>query len=460
MAERKRVVIVGGGFAGLAVARSLARAPVDITLIDRSNHHLFQPLLYQVAMGGLSPSEIASPIRQVLHRQKNVVSWMAEVTGIDTAAKELELDDGVQRVPYDVLVLAAGGKTSYFGHNDWEKVAPGLKTVQDALTIRQKVLLAFERAERCADPHLRDELMTLVVIGGGPTGVELAGGLAELTRVVLVRDFRNIQPRHARIVLVEGAPRLLSAMDEKLSAYTLKRLQAMGVEVVLGERVTELHDDHVKTDKREIRAATIIWGAGVQASPLGKMLGAETDRGGRVIVDADLRVKGMPDVYCLGDLANYTHPHTFDGKTLPGLAPVAMQQGRWAARNIVAQVKGQPTKPFEYFDKGTMATIGRSSAVAHSGPFKFTGLLAWLAWLFIHVLYLVDFQNRVFVMLRWFWAYITWKWNARLITQLDQVRPYPDAVQSEVDQKLQGHPDKEMSNPPTVEATAATKSDS
>lgn len=421
--QKHRVVIVGGGFAGLGVARNLRKAPVEITLVDRSNHHLFQPLLYQVAMGGLNPAEIASPIRVVLRKQKNATCWMGEVTAIDTAAKTITLDNGTQTLPYDTLVLAAGGRTSYFGNDEWEKVAPGLKTIEDALKIRQRVLLALERAERCQDEKERERLSTMVVIGGGPTGVEMAGGLAELTHHVLRWDFRAVKPSQARIVLLEGGPNLLAAMPEKFSRYTAKKLQSMGVEVRLSERVQSIERGRVVTDKGEIHAENIVWAAGVGGNPLGKLLGGEMDRAGRVVVEADMRVKGLDNVYCLGDMASYVHPHTFNGKPLPGVAPVAMQQGKQAAANIWAQLKGQPTKPFKYFDKGTMATIGRSSAVAMSQGMEFTGLPAWFAWLFIHVAYLVDLQNQILVVMRWIWAYFTWKWNARLITNIPKLQP-------------------------------------
>ena len=446
--QKHRVVIVGGAFAGLGVAKALRKAPVEITLVDRSNHHLFQPLLYQVAMGGLNPAEIASPIRVVLRKQKNATCWMGEVTAIDTVNRTVTLDNGVQTLPYDTLVLAAGGRTSYFGHDEWETVAPGLKTIEDALKIRQRVLLALERAERCQDEKERDRLSTMVVIGGGPTGVEMAGGLAELTHHVLRWDFRAVKPSQARIVLLEGGPSLLAAMPEKFSKYTVKKLQSMGVEVRLGERVQTIERGRVATDKGEILAENIIWAAGVGGNPLGKLLGSELDRAGRVVVEADMRVKGMDNVYCLGDMASYTHPHTFKGKPLPGVAPVAMQQGQQAAANILAQLKDKPTKPFKYFDKGTMATIGRSSAVAMSQGMEFTGLLAWFAWLFIHVAYLVDLQNQILVIMRWVWAYFTWKWNARLITNIPKLQPSQNAVPTSVAPRPEEPERSQSADPP------------
>jgi len=454
--QKHRVVIVGGGFAGLAVARNLRKAPVEITLVDRSNHHLFQPLLYQVAMGGLNPAEIASPIRVVLRKQKNATVWMGEVTAIDTLQKVVTLDNGAQSLPYDTLVLAAGGRTSYFGHDEWEKVAPGLKTIQDALKIRQRVLLALERAERCQDLKERERLSTVVVIGGGPTGVELAGGLSELTKHVLRWDFRAVKPSEARIVLLEGSPHLLGVMPPNLSKYTETRLRKMGVEVRLEERVQSIETGRVVTDKGEILAENIVWAAGVGGNPLGKLLGSELDRAGRVLVEADLRVKGMNNVYVLGDMASYTHSHTFNGKPLPGVAPVAMQHGKHAAANILAQLKGKDTRPFQYFDKGTMATIGRSSAVAMSGPFKFTGLLAWFAWLFIHVAYLVDLQNQILVITRWVWAYFTWKWNARLITDIPKLPLSPGADRKPGAPTLAGPDHKASADPAPGESAPAS----
>ncbi|MFN8606432.1 MAG: NAD(P)/FAD-dependent oxidoreductase [Vulcanimicrobiota bacterium] len=454
--QKHRVVIVGGGFAGLGVAKSLRNSPVEITLVDRSNHHLFQPLLYQVAMGGLNPAEIASPIRVVLRKQKNATVWMGEVTAIDTINRTITLDDGAQTLSYDTLVLAAGGRTSYFGHEEWEKVAPGLKTLEDALKIRQRVLLALERAERCQDPKERERLSTMVVIGGGPTGVEMAGGLAELTHHVLRWDFRAVQPSQARIVLLEGGPALLAAMPPHLSEYTRRRLEKMGVEVRTSERVQTLERGRITTDKGEILAENIIWAAGVGGNPLGKLLGAEMDRGGRVVVEADLRVKGMDNVYVLGDMASYVHPHTYNGKPLPGVAPVAMQHGAHCARNIKAQLNRQPTTPFHYFDKGTMATIGRSSAVAVSGPLKLKSLPAWFAWLFIHVAYLVDLQNQVLVIMRWVWAYFTWKWNARLITNIPKLQPYQSADPKPVAPRPTEPENKPPSDPAQAESAPST----
>lgn len=422
---KHRVVIVGGGFAGLNVAKGLRKADAEVILVDRSNHHLFQPLLYQVAMGGLSPSEIANPLRMLLRKQRNVACCMGEVTRVDLQSRTLELDNGAQSFTYDTLVLAAGGMTNYFGKDEWAQFAPGLKTVDDARDIRERVLLALEKAERSENEEERKKLMTMVVIGGGPTGVEMAGGFSELTRSVLRWDFRRIQPQQARVLLIDGGDRLLSGMDPSSSAYTKKKLESMGVEVHLHERVQEIKEGWLKTDQRELEAGTIVWGGGVSGHPLAKLLDVEKDRGGRILVGPDLRVKGLENVYCLGDMASFQHEHTYGGKPLPGLAPVAMQQGNWAARNIRQQLAGKLTGPFHYLDKGSMATIGRTSAVAESMGLKLKGVLAWLAWLFIHILYLLDLQNQILVLIRWAYAYFTWKWNSRLITRIPKPQPSP-----------------------------------
>jgi NADH dehydrogenase len=411
-----RVVVVGAGFGGLMAARELSRCPnLQVTVLDRTNHHLFQPLLYQVASAALNTGEIASPIRALLRGRPNVRVIMGSMTGVDYDRREVIVDDDSLRLPYDYLVLAMGGRTSYFGHEaEWQDLACGLKTLADALEIRARVLLAFERAERETDPEVRKKLMTLVVVGGGPTGVELAGAFAELRLHVLRWDFRNIDPESARIVLLEAGGRLLGQFPARLGEYARERLARMGVEVRLNERVLEIGPGFVRTDKELIEAGNVLWAAGVAGHELASKLGHEVDRANRLLVRPDLRLPGRDEVYCIGDAARFEE----DGQPLPGLAPVAMQQGRHAARNIKRQLQGKPTLPFKYFDRGTMATIGRSAAIADiRGKIQLKGLPAWLAWLFIHLMFIVEFQNRVLILIRWAWAYFTWKWGVRLITQ-------------------------------------------
>lgn len=419
-----RVVIVGGGFGGLCAAQALNRAPAHVTLIDRRNFHLFQPLLYQVATGGLSPANIAAPLRSILSRQKNAHVIQGEVTGFDLAARAVRLADGTA-VPFDSLIVAAGATHHYFGHTEWAEHAPGLKTVEDATEIRRRVLSAFERAERATDPQERARLLTFVVVGGGPTGVEMAGAIVELATHTMRADFRNIDPATARVVLVEGQTRVLGAFAEKLSLKAQGALARMGVELRLDAHVTNVAADHVevkpdggKAAPERIGTATVIWAAGVKASPLGKLLadaaGVPAGRGGHVPVNPDCSVGAHPNVFVVGDMASHPGP---DGKPLPGLAPVATQQGEYVAGVIVRRLRGEtPKGPFRYRDKGTMATIGRAQAVAESMGFKFSGTLAWLAWLFIHILYLARFENRVLVVFQWFWNYVTRNRSARLIT--------------------------------------------
>ena len=420
-----RVVVVGGGFGGLYCATALRRAPVHVTLIDRRNFHLFQPLLYQAATGGLSPANIAAPLRSVLKYQLNTLVLLAEVTGFDTAGRFVSTATG-DRVAYDSLVLATGSTHHYFGKDaEWAPLAPGLKTIEDATEIRGRVLSAFERAEREPDPDRRRKLITFVVVGGGPTGVEMAGTIAELARHTLRRDFRTIDPAAARVVLVEGEPKVLPQFHPKLSAYAAKALGGMGVEVIFDSHVTGIADDHVelKGDQggppRRIDCAAVVWAAGVKASPLGKKLaealgGVTTDKPGRVPVGPDCSVAGHPEIFVIGDMASQKGE---DGKPLPGLAPVAMQQGRYVADVIARRAKGDtPPRPFHYVDKGTMATIGRARAVADVGFMRFTGFIAWVAWLFIHILYLAQFSNRVLVVFQWFWNFLTRNRSARLIT--------------------------------------------
>jgi len=405
------VVIVGGGFGGLYAARALARAPVRVTLIDRRNHHLFQPLLYQVATAALSPGDIASPIRGILGRQKNISVLLAEATAIDTAGRRVVLADG--EIPYDHLIVATGATHSYFGHDEWAEFAPGLKSIEDALWIRRRILLAFERAEREQDPVAESALLTLVIVGGGPTGVELAGAIAEISRHALARDFRTIDPTKARVLLLEASDRILGTFPPKLSARAERDLQAIGVEVRTGARVTAITADAVHLDEETIPSRTVLWAAGVAASPLAASLGVPLDRAGRVIVEPDLSIPGHPEVFVIGDLSVFLHQ---TGKPLPGVAPVAIQQGRSAAGTIRRSIARQSRRPFRYFDKGSMATIGRAAGICWRGTLQFGGFLGWLAWLFIHIFFLIGFRNRIVVMFEWAWAYVTYQRGARLIT--------------------------------------------
>jgi NADH dehydrogenase len=405
-----RVVIVGGGFGGLYAARALRRAPVEVTVVDRRNHHVFQPLLYQVAMAALSPGDIASPIRWILRRQQNVDVILAEATGFDLAANRLILKDG--SLDYDYLIVATGATHAYFGHDDWRRTAPGLKTLEDALEIRRRVLIAFERAEREMDPARRAAELTFLVIGGGPTGVEMAGALAEISRHSLARDFRHFDPGSARIVLIEGGPSILSAFPEDLQQAAMKDLERLGVTVRTSSIVTSVAPGVVSIGNESIRAETVLWAAGVSASPLGAALGAPLDRAGRVKVLPDLTIPGTPNVFVIGDLANLAGD---DGRPLPGVAQVAIQMGKHAVHNILRAIEHQPLRPFHYHDLGNMATIGRASAIADFGRFRLSGLLAWLAWLFVHILNLIGFRNRLVVLVQWAWAYFTYQRGIRLI---------------------------------------------
>ncbi len=409
-----RVVIIGGGFGGLYAARALRRAPVHITLLDRRNHHVFQPLLYQVAMAALSPGDIASPIRWILRKQRNVEVLLADARAVDTAGKRVILSDG--QAPYDFLIVATGATHAYFGHDHWQERAPGLKTLDDALVMRRRVLLAFERAEREPDEARRRALLTFVVIGGGPTGVELAGALAEISRQSLARDFRHIHPEAARIILIEAGPTVLSTFPPPLREAARHDLEHLGVEVLTGTPVTDVTEHAVIAGGKAIEAETVLWAAGVAASPLGRTLGVPLDRAGRVIVQRDLTIPGRKDVFVIGDLATLDGP---DGRPLPGVAQVAIQMGRHTARNIVRALRQQPYLPFSYRNLGNMATIGRASAVADFETFTMKGLPAWLAWLFVHILNLIGFRNRVVVMVQWAWAYITYQRGIRLITGHD-----------------------------------------
>ena len=413
------VVIIGGGFGGLYAAKALRAAPVHLTLLDRRNFHLFQPLLYQVATGGLSPGEIASPLRFVLRRSKNTEVLLAEVLDLDTTNRRVILRDG--QAGYDTLIVATGAGHSYFSHDDWEPLAPALKTIEDATEIRRRILLAFEKAEREPDPDLRRAWLTFVVVGAGPTGVELAGALGEIANDTLRHDFRHIDPAEARILLVEGSDRVLPPYPPDLSAKAEQALVRLGVRSLTGAIVTGIDETGVTVrhgpEEQHIPARTVLWAAGVQASPLGRVLaeraGAKLDRAGRVIVEPDLTIAGHPEILVIGDLANFSHQ---TGNPLPGVAPVAMQEGRYAARLVRRRLAGKTVGPFHYWDKGSLATIGRAAAVADFGRIHIAGYFAWLTWLFVHLMYLVGFDNRLLVFIKWAYNYFTRNRGARLIT--------------------------------------------
>lgn len=410
------VVVVGGGFAGLAAARALARAPVRITVVDRHNHHVFQPLLYQVATAGLSPAEIAAPIRWILRRQRNVRVLLGEVTGVDVEGRAVTLDGGAT-MGYDYLVVATGVTHAYFGHDEWARHAPGLKTLDDAVAIRRRVLVAFEHAERESDPERLRELLTFVVIGGGPTGVEMAGAIAEIARQALRDEFQCITPQDAHVVLLEGGPTILSTYVPSLRDAARQALGTLGVYVRENAKVTDVGPRHVALGSERLAAGTIVWAAGVQASPVGRMLGGALDRLGRVEVGPDLALPGRSEVFVVGDLMARQGA---DGAPIPGVAQAAMQAGRAAARNIVRRLEGVPTTPFRYRDPGNMATIGRARAIADLGWIRLTGYPAWLAWLFLHLVFLIGFKNRVVVLVQWLTAYVTRQRGVRLITGGDR----------------------------------------
>lgn len=420
---KPKVVILGGGFAGIECAKAFKRKNVDVLVIDRQNHHLFQPLLYQVASAGLAAPEIAHPIRSIFSNQDNVKVLMEEVTGIDLPGKKIETKH--EAIEYDYLVIGLGVKTGYFGNDAWKKHARGLKSLDDAMAIRRDLLLAFEHAESCEDPVERQRLMTIGVIGGGPTGVELAGAFAELASHVLVRDFKSINTDEAKIILIEAAPRLLTMYDEDLSAYTKEALEGMGVTVKVGSPVKDIREGEIELAEETILAANIVWGAGVEAPPFTKTLGVETDPGGRIKVETDLSIPGHPEAFVAGDLA-----HCIDqaGVRVPGLSPAAMQMGKHSAKVILDEIEGKNSKnypvrrQFTYFDKGSMATIGRSHAVATSMGLKFKGYIAWLMWLFVHLMFLVGFKNRLAVLSQWFYAYVRYRRGARIITGLQWIR--------------------------------------
>ena len=421
---KPRIVIVGGGFGGLSTAKGLADAPFDITLIDRNNHHLFQPLLYQVATAALSPADIASPIRGILRGQRNTKIMLAEVSGVDAVRKEVIAD--AKRLAYDYLVIATGARHAYFGHDDWAIFAPGLKTVDDATYLRRRILLAFERAENETDFDERRRLMTFVVVGGGPTGVEMAGAIAELAKRALASDFQSIDPLCATIILVEAGPRLLTPFVPSLSDAARRSLQQLGVEVRLGVAVTSCSCEGVRLGDEFIPTRTIIWAAGVMASPAGRWLGAESDRAGRVKVRSDLSVPGHTDVFVIGDTAAATGA---DGTMLPGVAPVAKQQGQYVARALIARYRGRTTAAFRYRDLGSLATVGRARAVAQFGKIRLSGFPAWVLWSVAHIYFLIGFRSRFVVALNWAWSYITFQRGSRLITglyaRLEDMRQMP-----------------------------------
>lgn len=417
---KPHVVIVGGGFGGLEAAKLLTKEPVRMTVIDRTNHHLFQPLLYEVATAALSPADIAAPIRGILGRCPNTEVILAEVKSVNVESKTVNLGD--QEVGYDYLILATGSRHSYFGHDEWEKLAPGLKSLEDAVEIRRRLLLAFEYAEKITDPAAKAAAMTFVIIGGGPTGVEMAGAIAEIARYTLDKDFKHIDPSSARVVLVEGDQRVISGFHEDLSAKALAQLKELGVEVRTGIHAKNLTEAGLEVGDEFIPCRLKIWAAGNAASFVGKTLGVPVDKAGRVIVNEDLTIPGHPEVQVIGDLANFTHQ---DGKPLPGVSPVAMQQGRHAARNILAMMDSRKPQRFRYWNKGSMATIGRNKAVADLNFIRLSGKPAWLVWLFVHIIFLVGFRNRIAVLMQWAWAYVTFNKGARLITRNFQAESRP-----------------------------------
>jgi NADH dehydrogenase len=420
--EKPHVVIVGAGFGGLEAAKKLAGQDVLVTVIDRTNYHLFQPLLYQVATAALSPADIAAPVRAILSKRKNMEVILAEVQSVDVEAKKIKTID--LEIPYDFLILATGARHSYFRHNEWEKLAPGLKSLEDAIELRRRLLMAFEYAEKITDEATRKAAMTFVIIGGGPTGVEMAGAIAEIARYTLAKDFRNIDPSQARVILIEGESRLLASFPEDLSASAMKQLVDLGVEVRTSVRATNLTEAGLQVGDEFIPCRVKIWAAGNNASFIGKTLGVPIDRVGRVMVNNDLTIPGHPEIQVIGDLANFSYQ---TGQPLPGVSPVAMQQGRHAARNILRMIKNCEPRRFRYWNKGSMATIGRHRAVADLNFVHLSGLPAWLVWLFVHIIFLVGFRNRLAVLFQWAWAYFTFNAGARLITRNFQSETRPPA---------------------------------
>ncbi len=417
---RPRIVIVGGGFGGMSAAKALKRIDADITLIDRTNYHLFQPMLYQVATASLAPSDITAPIRYILRNHKNVTVLLAEVNGIDVNRKVVSVDIPAREIPYDFLILAPGSRHSYFGHTEWEEFAPGLKAVEDASEVRRRFLLAFERAEKAADLEDREANLTFIIVGGGPTGVELSGALPPIAREALYRDFRHIDTRKTRVILLEGGPVILPSFPQELRDVALKSLEEIGVDVRTNSVVTEVNEDGVRIGDERILSRTVFWAAGNEASPLGKMLGVPLDRAGRVLVTDDLSIPGHEEVFVAGDLA---HVIRKDGRLVPGVAPAANQEGVTAAKNVIRILRRQPTRPFRYFNKGDLAVIGRSRAIADFGKVRFGGRIAWLLWLFVHIMYLVGFRNRVTVFIEWAYNYFTYQRGVRLITNAERRRP-------------------------------------
>lgn len=422
--KRPRVMIIGGGFGGIAAARAFRGSEAEVVLVDRANHHLFQPLLYQVATATLAPSDIAVPIRWILRKYDNIRVVMGEVTAIDVGKRRVVVDHGAITESYDFLIVAAGARHAYFGHDEWEPDAPGLKSLDDAIEIRDRFLRSFELAERCEDTGAREALQTIVIIGGGPTGVELAGLMSTIARDVLHDDFRCIDTRRTRVILIEGGSRLLPSFPEHLSAAALQDMTELGVEVRLGSIVTHIEEGAVYVGDERIATRTVFWAAGNAASPLGRMLGAPVDRAGRVVVEPDLSIPGHPEVFVVGDLASVQRG---DGRLVPGVAPAANQEGAWAARNVLRTLRRQERKAFRYYNKGDLATIGRHRAIADFGTIDFTGLPAWLLWLFVHIMYLVGFRNRVTVLIQWAWAYFAYQRGARLMIG---TRPSPLRHQS------------------------------
>ena len=416
---RPRVVIIGGGFGGIAAAGALRRANVDITLVDRTNHFIFQPLLYQVATAALAPSDVTAPIRWILRRHRNTEVLMAEVREIDIGRRVVRVDDELREIPYDYLIVAPGARHSYFGHDEWEPYAPGLKAIEDASEVRRRFLLAYEIAEKTEDVRERDELLTFVIVGGGPTGVELSGAIPFIAKKALASEFHRVDTRRTRVILVEAGPRILPSFPEDLAQHAARELADLGVEVRVNSMVTSVEADGVRIGAEKIRARTTFWAAGNKASPLGKFLGAPLDNAGRVKVNEDLSVPGHPEIFAIGDLATFPQ----DGRMVPWVAPAANQEGAFAAKSIIRDLRRQPRKKFHYFNKGDLAVIGRSRAIADFGRVTFTGRPAWFLWLFVHIMYLVGFRNRIVVFIEWAYAYFTYQAGVRLITDVERYKP-------------------------------------